>query len=127
MVMSTKVLVVEDEVPKLFAEALGILRETYEVIIATRGDDAVRLVREQSPDVILMDLRLPGMDGIEAIHEIRKFDPEVPIFAVTAYSDMFKRQQVMEAGATLYLLKPVEIGILIGKIDQAIKSLNEKS
>lgn len=113
------VLVVEDEHPHLFRQALELM--AYEVLIAMRGDTAVELAREHKPDAIIMDLRLPGLDGIKAIRAIREFDVEVPIFAVTAYTDAFTRRAAIDAGANLYQAKPVDFTILLSQLEQYIQ------
>jgi len=114
----TTVLVVEDEHPHLFEHALEIIG--YDVLIATRGDTAVEMAREHKPDAIIMDLRLPGLSGIEAIQVIREFNPVVPIFAVTAYTDAYTRAAAINAGANLYQAKPVDFTILLDQLGKAL-------
>ncbi|MCJ7551075.1 MAG: response regulator transcription factor [Anaerolineae bacterium] len=72
---------------------------------ATNGTEAVRLVQETAPDVVLMDLRMPGMDGIEAIKEIKKRHPEVQVVILTTYDDDDTIVRGLQAGARGYLLK----------------------
>jgi DNA-binding response OmpR family regulator len=115
----TTILVVEDEHPHLFRQALEFIG--YEVLVATRGDTAVELAREHKPDAIIMDLRLPGLDGIQAIQAIREFNQTVPVFAVTAYTDAYTRQAAINAGANLYQPKPVDFTILLDQLDKATK------
>jgi len=113
------VLVVEDEHPHLFEYALEIIG--YDVLVATRGDTAVEMAREHKPDAIIMDLRLPGLSGIEAIQAIREFNQTVPIFAITAYTDAYTRAATINAGANLYQAKPVDFTILLDQLDKALK------
>jgi DNA-binding response OmpR family regulator len=115
----TTILVVEDEHPHLFEQALDTIG--YDVLVATRGDTAVKLAREHKPDAIIMDLRLPGLDGIEAIQAIREFDATVPIFAVTAYTDSYRREAAINAGANLYQAKPIDFTILLDQLDKALR------
>ncbi|NIM55138.1 MAG: response regulator [Pseudomonas stutzeri] len=114
----TTVLVVEDEHPHLFRQALEFIG--YEVLVALRGDVAVELARQHRPAAIIMDLRLPGLNGIQAIRAIREFDVAVPIFAVTAYTDSYRREAAINAGANLYQAKPVDFTILLNQLEQAI-------
>jgi two-component system KDP operon response regulator KdpE len=100
-----RVLIAEDELHELLAEAIRVIGDgEYSVATATRGDEAVRKAAALRPAAIIMDLRLPGMDGVEAIRQIRRFS-DVPILAWTAYSDEFRKGQVMDAGATDYMMK----------------------
>jgi CheY-like chemotaxis protein len=124
MVMA-KILVVEDENLDLFVSAINALSNTHEIIVAERGDDAVRLAREQRPDAIIMDIRLPGIDGLEATRQIREFDLSVPIFAVTAYGDKFTREEAERAGVNLYLPKPTDFVALVAHVEKALDKVRE--
>jgi len=117
--VSALVLVVEDEHPQLFKQALEHIG--YKVVIAKRGDVAVQMARIYEPDAIIMDLRLPGLNGIEAIRAIREFDVRVPIFAVTAYTDSHTREAAINAGANLYQAKPVDFTILLAQLERATR------
>src|SRR5262245_32320935 len=79
----SKVLIVEDEESLLFTLAHSMKREGYHVITASRGDDALKLAREQEPDLILLDVMLPGIDGIQVCRLLRR-DSDVPIIMLTA-------------------------------------------
>jgi len=74
---------------------------------AASGEEAIRLLPEAQPDVILMDLMMPGMDGVEAIRRIRESDPGMQIVALTSFSEEQKVRSAIEAGAVGYLLKDV--------------------
>jgi DNA-binding NarL/FixJ family response regulator len=74
---------------------------------AASGDEAVRLVQETQPDVVLMDLMMPGMDGIQAIRRIRQESPATQVVALTSFGDERKVRGAVEAGAVGYLLKDV--------------------
>lgn len=116
------ILVVEDDNPNLFVAAFETMG--YDVILAMRGDTAIELARERKPDVILMDIRLPGLNGLEAIQAIREFDKRVPIFAITAYSDRWTREAALNAGANLYRAKPVDLKILHKQIADLLEDSN---
>ncbi|HBX90561.1 MAG TPA: PAS domain-containing sensor histidine kinase, partial [Alistipes sp.] len=84
-----------------------LLRRDYEIIRACDGEEAVRLCAERRPDAVLMDVRMPVMDGLEATRRIRRTDGQVPIVAVTAFAYEQDRQRALEAGCSDYLSKPV--------------------
>ncbi len=111
--MSKKVLIVEDypdirTMMKFLVESFG-----YEVIEAADGNEAVEKVQKCIPDLILMDLSLPNMDGLTATQIIRKFDGlgKVPIIAVTAYGNSFYRRAI-EAGCDDLINKPLDFNNL---------------
>ena len=69
--------------------------------------DGIRMAGESKPDLIFLDIKMPGMDGLEATRQIRTFDPSVPIVAVTAFAYDRDRQKALDAGASEYLSKPL--------------------
>lgn len=108
--MSKKVLIVEDfddlrELLKLLVESCG-----YEVIEATNGIDAVMSVKAETPNLILMDIGLPSLDGITTTRIIREYlnGLDVPIIAVTAFDKEYQ-EEAIEAGCNSVLRKPVEL------------------
>jgi two-component system, cell cycle response regulator DivK len=106
-----RILVVEDN-PKNLKLVRDVLRHFgYEVIEATSGEDGVRLAASEHPDLILMDLQLPGIDGAEALRRIRAAEPAraVPVVAVTAFAMDDDRQNAFDAGFSGYVEKPISV------------------
>lgn len=111
--MSKKVLIAEDYADtrsfmKFLLEGYG-----YQVMEATDGQEAVRKVKDQKPDLVLMDVAMPVMDGLTATRLIREFDgmAKLPIIAVTAYGQSFYRQAI-EAGCDDLINKPLDFDSL---------------
>ncbi|HEX9820759.1 MAG TPA: response regulator [Methylomirabilota bacterium] len=105
------ILVVEDNDKnrKLVRDVLAV--KGYRLIEAERGEDGVRLAREQRPHLVLMDIHLPGIDGIEALRQLRA-DPAtaaIPVLAVTASAMTQDRQKILAAGFDGYQSKPISI------------------
>ncbi len=98
-----KIMVVDDEVA--MREILKIMLKDYRVIEASNGREAVELYKKEKPHVVLMDIMMPLMNGIEATSEIKKIDPEAKIIAITAYASS-KGEKVLDAGADHILKKP---------------------
>jgi two-component system cell cycle response regulator DivK len=109
-----RILVVEDN-PKNLKLVRDVLQYSgYEVIEATSGEDGVRLAAEARPDLILMDLQLPGIDGTEALRRIRADDQnaDIPIVAVTAFAMNDDRDRAFAGGFTGYVEKPISVRAL---------------
>jgi two-component system cell cycle response regulator DivK len=107
-----RILVVEDN-PKNLKLVRDVLTYAgYEVIEATSGEDGVRLAAETAPDLILMDLQLPGIDGAEALRQIRTVEQGVPVVAVTAFAMNNDRTRAFEAGFDGYVEKPISVRAL---------------
>lgn len=110
-----KVLVVEDEEPLLFTLAHSLKREGYAVVTASRGDDGLKLAREQHPDLILLDVMLPGIDGIQVCRMLRR-DSDVPIIMLTALGGESDRVAGLDTGADDYLPKPFGMRELMARV-----------
>lgn len=105
--MRPKVLVIDDEVgPR---ESLRILlKNQYEVLLAESVDAGVRLLQEEGPDVVVMDIRMPGKTGIEGLQEIRALDTNVSVVMLTGFGALETAQQAIRLGANDYLKKPFD-------------------
>jgi DNA-binding NtrC family response regulator len=77
------------------------------------------------PDVVLLDLKIPGMDGIETLRTIKKFDPTIEVIMLTGHGDVQSVENGMKSGAFEYIMKPVDISELTLKIDKAQKKRKE--
>lgn len=110
-----KVLVVEDEESLLFTLAHSLKREGYAVVTASRGDDGLKLAREQHPDLILLDVMLPGIDGIQVCRMLRR-DSDVPIIMLTALGGESDRVAGLDTGADDYMPKPFGMRELMARV-----------
>jgi len=113
-----KILIVEDEdLNYMFLEKL-LANTGIEMIRASTGIEAIDAVKnENAIDLILMDIKLPEMDGLTATREIKKINPIIPVIAQTAYAMKGDREEIMEAGCDAYIAKPIKVEDLISKID----------
>lgn len=113
-----KILLVEDNEMNHDMLARRLKRRGYEVVIAVDGNAGIRLAQTEAPDVILMDMSLPALDGWEATRQL-KGAPEtqaIPIIALTAHAMSGDREKALEAGCDDYDSKPIEFARLLDKI-----------
>ena len=98
-------------------------RRGYQVVIAIDGDQGVRLAQEEAPDLILMDMSLPVLDGWEATRQLKAapVTQAIPIIALTAHAMSGDREKALEAGCNDYDSKPIEFPRLLGKIEALLK------
>ena len=122
----------------LYVEDAEVMRDTifrllevygYQVAYAKNGEEGVEMAIKWQPDLVLMDLHMPVMDGFKAIHEIR-FNPKtqhIPIIVVSAWSGKKERDQARLAGADDYFDKPPDLDRLREAIDRAVAASSKKS
>ena len=109
------VLVVEDDETLLFTLAHNLRREGYKVLTAARGDDGLKLAREQKPDLIVLDVMLPGVDGAQVCRLLRR-DSTVPIIMLTALGGEGDRVAGLDIGADDYMPKPFSMRELLARV-----------
>ncbi len=114
------ILVVDDEESIRFLYREELEEEGYRVITAADGEEALRKVRRDKPDLITLDIRMPGMDGIEVLHRIREMDKEIPVIMSTAYGEYRNDFNVWASDA--YVIKTANLG----ELKETIKSLLEE-
>lgn len=118
--MPHKVLVVEDDAAIREALSYNLGREGYQVEVVADGAAALAAVRQHTPDVVILDLMLPGMDGFEVTRALRK-DNNVPILMLTARDDEIDRVLGLEMGADDYLTKPFSMRELLARVKAMLR------
>lgn len=93
-----------------------ILEDEYEVLVAKDGAQGVSLAEECKPDLVLMDISLPVMDGYEATRRIRRTFPKLPVIGLSAHAMQGDEQKALSAGCNDYLTKPVDEDLLVQKL-----------
>ena len=115
-----KILVVEDNEINMYLCSRILKSSGYEVIEARNGEEGVELAIKEKPDLILMDIQLPDIDGLEATKRIRESeaDGEIPIIALTSYAMAGDREKAISVGCTSYIEKPINPETFIAEIEK---------
>lgn len=123
--MKTKVLLVDDE--KEFIETLAQRLELRDLSVTTvySGEDAIAIAEKLDFDVIVLDVLMPEIDGIEALQKIKKIKPITPVIMLTGEATVENAIQGMKLGAFDFLLKPADTELLLEKINQARRIKHE--
>ena len=128
--MPSKVLLVDDE--REFAQTLSerLLMRDMGSAVAYDGESALELIRDDDPEVIIVDLKMPGIDGLEILRRVKETRPDIEVIILTGHGNEQDRQLCMDLGAFAYLQKPLDINVLsetIQKANEKIRQKKEKS
>ena len=118
----TKILLIEDNEMNRDMLARRLERRGYQVVLAPDGKEGLTAARSEKPDLILMDLSLPEMDGWETTRRLRSDGAlrHIPVIAITAHAMPGEREKALEAGCNDYATKPVDFPALVAQIDAAL-------
>jgi DNA-binding response OmpR family regulator len=122
--MNTRVLVVDDEATLLSTMRFNLGKEGYEVLTAADAESALKAARQGSPDLIILDLMLPGMHGFEVCRVLRK-ETNVPIMILTAKTEEIDKVVALELGADDYITKPFSMKELIARVRARLRRSEE--
>ncbi len=114
-------MLVDDEKEFLATMLKRLKKRNLDTFGATHGKEALKILEERPVDVVVLDVRMPGMDGIETLREIKKNHPLVEVVILTGHASMEVAVEGMEIGAFDYLMKPVDIDELLYKLQDAYK------
>ena len=118
-----RVLVIEDNSDNLRLITYALERSGYEVIAAETGERGIEMAKEQKPYFIIMDINLPGIDGIETTRRIRQSEADVniPIIAMTSYAMLGDRARILAAGCNGYIEKPIDPLTVVEAISKVLE------
>jgi DNA-binding NtrC family response regulator len=116
------VMLVDDEAPFVETMTKRLKKRELDVIAAFSGQEALEILnKNQNVDIVILDVKMPGMDGIETLKEIRARFPMVEVIMLTAHATVESAIEGMKLGAFDYLMKPCDMGQLIGKVNEAVR------
>lgn len=125
--MKQKILVVDDELDMLLLLKMIIEEKTpFQVITTNNPYEALEIFKKEEFDIIIADLKMPGMDGLQLYEEIKKIDPEIPFILITAYGTLEVAQEAMEKDVFDFILKPFKKEQILFTLKKAVKWLELK-
>ncbi|MBM4274305.1 MAG: sigma-54-dependent Fis family transcriptional regulator [Deltaproteobacteria bacterium] len=117
---ATRVLIVDDDQDISLMLSALMKKEGIAPVVAYNGETALKLVPDKMPDVMLVDVKMPGIDGMEVLRRVRKMNPQLPVVLITAYAEIRASVEAMRAGAFDYLAKPFDHGEVIRVVRAAL-------
>jgi len=112
-----RVLMVDDEEQFRATTSKILTRKGYETTMAGSGEEAIEILRKNPQDVVILDIKMPGMDGHQTLEEIKKIDADIPVIMLTGHGALESAKESLKLGAVDYLSKPCEIDLLAAKIN----------
>ena len=122
--MAHSILIVDDEVLTVRTIGRALQSEGYEVLVATTGEDALKVVADEKPDLALLDVVLPGINGIEVLRQAKKISPATIVVMMSAYHLVDRAVEAMKLGAYDFLIKPFHIADMVSTIQRATEMLS---
>lgn len=121
-----KLVVIDDD-----KDTCEYLKEFFEqrkciVLTANSGAEGVSIVKKEKPDIVLLDVKMDGMNGLDALKEIKSFDQSIKVIIVTVASDQETRQKASELGADDFIKKPLNTGYLEGTVSLKVSKLSKE-
>jgi len=116
------ILVIDDEKPTLSMFGLFLGAYGYEVFTAENGPEGIELFKKERPPIVLTDIKMPGMDGLTVLKEIKKIDPKTEVIVITGHGDMELAKQALDSDAAGFINKPIKKEAL----DQALNNARER-
>jgi DNA-binding NtrC family response regulator len=115
-------MIVDDEEDFLNTLSKRLEKRNVRVLKAGSGEDALSMVQEETVDVVALDYKMPGMDGMQVLQAIKKIDPTIEVVMLTGHANVEAAVEGIEKGAFDYLMKPVGIDELLFKLEDAYKA-----
>jgi two-component system, NtrC family, response regulator AtoC len=122
--MAYSILVVDDEELTLRTISRGLRQEGFEVLTAASGEEALRIFQEEKPALTLLDIVLPGIDGVDVLRQVKQASPAAIVIMMSAYHLVDRAVEAMKLGAYDYLIKPFHLADLVGTLNRATEMLS---
>jgi two-component system NtrC family response regulator len=125
--MNKTILIVDDE--KDFCTILSdsLSQDKYRVVTAFNGKTGLELAKKERPDLMLLDIKMPGMDGIEVLRKIKKMKKEIVVIMFTGYGTLETAREAMKLGAYDYVTKPVDLFLLKSLVEEVLEGAGKSA
>lgn len=120
MAEKSRVLVVDDEEALRYLLSTELAAEGYEVETAGDGDEAIEAIKQKDYDVVLLDIKMPRVDGFEVLRFIKQNKPEIKVIMLTAYADVKNAIEALKLGASDFVSKPYDLEDILTSINRAL-------
>ncbi|MEJ5228349.1 response regulator [Thermodesulfovibrio sp.] len=121
-----KILLVDDEVDFITTLSERLSLRNYDIRIATSAIEAMSLIYSYSPHLVILDIKMPEVNGIEFLKLIKKINPSIEVIMLTAYGNMNYVEEAMKNGVIEYIIKPIDIKELIIKVERVREKLQKE-
>ena len=118
-----KILIIDDERPIRETLEMFLREKGYEVVTSEDGERGLEAVHRERPEIVILDIRLPGMDGLEVLRKIKEKGEDIHVIMITAYHDAETTKQAMKLGAYEYIHKPLDADEFEVAIERAVNNL----
>ena len=122
--MTHKILVIDDEEKMCWALERALSQEGYQVVTATRGLQGIELAKKSEPSLVILDLKMPDIGGIEVLKQIKEINSSLPVIMITAHGSIDTAIEAMKIGATDYITKPFKLEEIKLQIAKALNLSN---
>jgi DNA-binding response OmpR family regulator len=119
---NSKILLVDDETEFVSTLAERLNLRGFDVNVATDGESAIQMVEESQPNLMILDLKMPGLGGLEVLKQVKEMNPDIKVILLTGHGSTKEGIEGMNLGASDYLMKPINIEELIPKMQEAIEN-----
>src|SRR5436190_13624763 len=116
-----QILIIDDEEAVCWSLQSAFERAGYRVAVAPSAEEGLKCARDDRPDAVFLDVRLPGMDGLDALEELRRLTRDAPIIVITAHGNLSTAVRAVEGGAFDYLAKPFDLDQALDTVARALK------
>ncbi len=120
-----KILIIDDDEVQLMLQRSILVKEGYSVYTTADGPQGITLFRAHRPDLVLLDIGLPSLSGIEVLKEIRRLDDKAKVIVITGYASVESAVLALRSGAADYVRKPYDVQSLVAKIGNVLAAVGE--
>lgn len=117
---SAQLLIVDDEERFLLTTRKILTRKGFDVLTADSGQRAIDMLGEQAVQIVILDVKMPGMDGLTTLREIKRLYPFMEVIMLTGHATVPSAVEGMQSGASDYLMKPIDMDLLVEKVEEAV-------